>query len=45
MGPEALLRQKITQKRHREGYEEGLSTLRKVISATAFLASINPVEM
>ncbi|MEW5303990.1 MAG: hypothetical protein WDW36_006633 [Sanguina aurantia] len=45
MGPEALLRQKITQKRHREGYEEGLSTLRKVTSATAFLASINPVEM
>jgi AdoMet-dependent rRNA methyltransferase SPB1 len=26
MGPEALLKQKIKQKRHREGYEEGLSS-------------------
>jgi AdoMet-dependent rRNA methyltransferase SPB1 len=26
MGPEALLREKIKQKRHREGYEDGLSS-------------------
>lgn len=30
MGPEALLREKIKQRRHREGYEEGLSTTHKV---------------
>jgi AdoMet-dependent rRNA methyltransferase SPB1 len=29
MGPEALLKQKIKQKRHREGYEEGLSSSHK----------------
>lgn len=30
MGPEALMRQKIKQRRHREGYEEGLSVVHKV---------------
>lgn len=29
MGPEALLRDKIKQTRHREGYEEGLSSSHK----------------
>jgi hypothetical protein len=29
MGPEALLKQKIKQKRHREGYEDGLSSSHK----------------
>jgi hypothetical protein len=30
MGPEALLKQKIKQKRHREGYDDGLSSSHKV---------------
>ena len=33
MGPEALLREKIKQRRHREGYEDGLSTSHKVTRA------------
>eukprot|EP00983_Pelagomonas_calceolata_P082919 1156043-Pelagomonas_calceolata.AAC.17 len=45
MGPEALLRQKIKQHRHRGGYEDGLSTMHKVVPALAFLAASAPVEM
>ncbi|PNH12762.1 AdoMet-dependent rRNA methyltransferase spb1 [Tetrabaena socialis] len=45
MGPEALLRQKIKQRRFREGYEEGFSTSRRETSALAFLISDAPVEM
>ncbi|GFR43871.1 hypothetical protein Agub_g5000 [Astrephomene gubernaculifera] len=45
MGPEALLRQKIKQRRFREGYEEGVTTLRRFTSALAFLVSDTPVEM
>lgn len=44
-GPDALLRQKVKQKRFREGYEEGLSTLHRPASAAAFVASEQPVEM
>lgn len=45
MGPEALLKMKIKQTRHREGYEDGLSTTHKSSSAAGFLASDTPVEM
>jgi AdoMet-dependent rRNA methyltransferase SPB1 len=45
MGPEALLREKIKQRRHREGYEEGLSSSYKKISVLEFLCSATPVEM
>ena len=45
MGPEALLREKIKQKRHREGYEEGLSSSHKMTSALSFILSDAPVEM
>eukprot|EP00201_Polytomella_parva_P021348 CAMPEP_0175047888 /NCGR_PEP_ID=MMETSP0052_2-20121109/5861_1 /TAXON_ID=51329 ORGANISM="Polytomella parva, Strain SAG 63-3" /NCGR_SAMPLE_ID=MMETSP0052_2 /ASSEMBLY_ACC=CAM_ASM_000194 /LENGTH=905 /DNA_ID=CAMNT_0016311845 /DNA_START=19 /DNA_END=2736 /DNA_ORIENTATION=+ len=45
MGPEALLRQKIKQRRFREGYEEGLSTMHKEASALSFVVSDSPVEM
>ncbi|KAI7836413.1 hypothetical protein COHA_009713 [Chlorella ohadii] len=44
-GPDALLKQKIKQKRFREGYEEGLSTTHKVLSAAAFIAGDSPIEM
>ncbi|GIM12377.1 hypothetical protein Vretimale_15764 [Volvox reticuliferus] len=45
MGPEALLRQKIKQRRFREGYEDGMSTSHRATSALAFLVSDAPVEM
>ncbi|KAL6765538.1 FtsJ-like methyltransferase-domain-containing protein [Haematococcus lacustris] len=45
MGPDALMKQKIKQVRHREGYEEGLSTSHKVASAVAFLITDTPVEV
>ena len=45
MGPDALLKQKIKQKRFRDGYAEGLSSLHRQTSAAAFIASDNPVEM
>ena len=45
MGPDALIKQKIKQKRFREGYEEGLSTMHKPTSAAAFVLSTTPVEM
>ncbi|WIA36773.1 hypothetical protein OEZ86_008035 [Tetradesmus obliquus] len=45
MGPEALLKQKIKQKRHREGYEEGLSSSHRALPAAAFLLSATPIEM
>lgn len=45
MGPDALLKQKIKQKRHREGYEEGLSTMHKPLAAAAFVVADNPVEL
>jgi AdoMet-dependent rRNA methyltransferase SPB1 len=43
-GPDALIKAKIKQRRFREGYEEGISLMRKVISAAAFVAGANPVE-
>ena len=45
MGPDALIKQKVKQKRFREGYEEGLSTMHKPTSAAAFVLSTTPVEM
>lgn len=45
MGPDALLKQKIKQKRFREGYEEGLSSMHKEIPAAAFITTDSPVEM
>ena len=45
MGPEALLKAKIKQKRHREGYEEGISTSHRPMSAVEFLVSTTPVEL
>lgn len=45
MGPDALIKQKIKQKRFREGYEEGLSTMHKPTAAAAFILSATPVEM
>ncbi|GLC72047.1 hypothetical protein PLESTF_001198400 [Pleodorina starrii] len=45
MGPEALLRQKIKQRRFREGYEEGFSTSHRATSALSFVVSDAPVEM
>lgn len=45
MGPDSLLRQKVKQKRFREGYEAGLSTTHRAASALAFVMSDAPVEM
>ncbi|KAI8471074.1 MAG: adoMet-dependent rRNA methyltransferase spb1 [Monoraphidium minutum] len=45
MGPEALLKMKIKQKRHREGYDDGLSTSHKAAAAATFLLSEQPVEL
>ena len=45
MGPDSLLRQKVKQKRFREGYEDGLSSTHKATSALAFVTSDTPVEM
>ena len=45
MGPDALMRQKLTQKRHREGYEEGVTILYRPVSALHFIASDSPVEV
>ena len=45
MGPDSLLRQKVKQKRFREGYEDGLSSTHKATSALAFVMSDTPVEM
>ena len=43
-GPDALLKEKTKQKRHRDGYEEGISTTARSASAASFLASEKPVE-
>ena len=45
MGPDALLKQKLKQKRFRDGYEEGLSSMHKQTSALSFIKSDSPVEM
>lgn len=45
MGPDALLKQKVKQKRFREGYAEGLSSTHREAPAAAFIQSENPVEM
>ena len=45
MGPDALLRAKVKQKRWREGYEEGAATTHRAAPAAAFIASAAPVEM
>mmetsp|Transcript_24312 Transcript_24312/g.67595 ORF Transcript_24312/g.67595 Transcript_24312/m.67595 type:complete len:859 (-) Transcript_24312:91-2667(-) len=44
-GPDALIKEKHKQRRHRDGYEEGVSNLRKETSAVDFLMSDKPVEM
>lgn len=44
-GPDALLRSKDKQRRFREGYEEGISTTHKELSAVDFVQSESPVEM
>lgn len=44
-GPDALLKDKVKQRRFREGYEEGMTLARRVAPAAAFLASDAPVEM
>jgi AdoMet-dependent rRNA methyltransferase SPB1 len=43
-GPDALLKTKVTQRRFREGYEEGISTTHKPISAAAFVVGDSPIE-
>ena len=43
-GPDALLKQKIKQRRHREGYADGLSTSYKPLAAAAFVAGDSPIE-
>jgi len=43
-GPDALLKEKTKQKRHRDGYEEGISTTARLASAASFLSSEKPVE-
>ncbi|KAK9808202.1 hypothetical protein WJX73_008345 [Symbiochloris irregularis] len=46
LGPDALLRQRANaQKRHREGYAEGLSSLHSTLPAAAFISSDTPVEL
>ncbi|GAB2213036.1 hypothetical protein Droror1_Dr00021050 [Drosera rotundifolia] len=40
-----VLREKTKQKRHRDGYEEGLSIVRKVTSAANFVWSDNYLEI
>lgn len=46
LGPDALLRQRANaQKRHREGYAEGASSLHSALPAAAFIASDTPVEL
>ena len=45
LGPDALLRAKVKQKRFRDGYEEGLSTTHRATPAAAFVLSEAPVEM
>ena len=45
MGPDALMRQKMSKKRHREGYEEGVTILFRPISALHFIASDTPVQV
>jgi AdoMet-dependent rRNA methyltransferase SPB1 len=44
-GPDALVKTKIKQRRFREGYEDGLSIARKVVTATEFVVGDSPVEM
>eukprot|EP00884_Botryococcus_braunii_P011521 jgi/Botrbrau1/2036/Bobra.0047s0016.1 len=44
-GPDALLRAKNKQKRHRQGYEDGLSTTHRAMSAAAFVIAENPIEL
>jgi len=43
-GPDALLKDKIKQKRHREGYEEGVSVIHRPTSAASFISAERPVE-
>ena len=45
MGPDALMRQKNAQRRHREGYDEGLTTLHKPLPALSFIVADNPVQL
>ena len=44
-GPDALLKQKVKQRRFREGYADGISTTHKPLPAAAFIAGDNPVEL
>ena len=45
MGPDALLKMKAKQRRFREGYEDGISSTHKSVSAVAFILSDHPVEL
>ena len=45
LGPDALLKSKVKQLRHREGYEDGLSTTHKGLAALAFVRADNPIEV
>ncbi|GAB4820618.1 hypothetical protein N2152v2_007664 [Parachlorella kessleri] len=45
MGPDALLKQKVAQKRFREGYDEGASSTHRALAAAAFVAGDAPVEL
>lgn len=45
MGPDALLKQKVAQKRFREGYEEGASSTHRALPAATFVMGDSPVEM
>jgi len=45
MGPDALLKLKTKQRRFREGYEEGISTTHKALSAVHFVLSQRAPEL
>ncbi len=44
-GPDALIRTKMQKKRHREGYEEGVTVMHRPAPVAAFLAAKDPVSM
>ncbi|KFM27898.1 AdoMet-dependent rRNA methyltransferase spb1 [Auxenochlorella protothecoides] len=44
-GPDALVKQKVTQRRFREGYEDGLSSLHRTLPAADFVLLDAPIEL
>ncbi|KAL6781160.1 RRM11 [Auxenochlorella protothecoides x Auxenochlorella symbiontica] len=44
-GPDALVKQKVTQRRFREGYEDGLSSLHRALPAADFVLLDAPIEL